>query len=113
MTQIVHVVSWRVAGASDGERRRHAQAVADAVESTRGRIPGLRSLDVGVNLIPSADAWDVGAVMVFDSRADLDAYQDHPAHLALKAAVGPLRIARAQFDIVRRISSDRPPGEAR
>lgn len=113
MSEIVHVVCWRVQGSSDAERLRNRQAVVAAVEATRGRIPGLLSLDVGDNLIPREDAWDVGAVMVFRSRADLDAYQDHPAHLAVKATVGPLRTARGQFDIVRQPSQTHPQGAAR
>jgi hypothetical protein len=83
------------------------------VEATRGRIPGLISLDIGPNLIDAADAWDVGAVMVFASRADLDAYQTHPEHLALKAIVGPLRSARAQCDLQRPTTPDPHPQAAR
>lgn len=113
MNQIIHVVSWRVHSGPRDERLRRAQAVVDAVEATRGQIPGLLSLDAGINLVPSTDAWDVGAVMVFRSMADLDAYQNHPAHLALKATVGPLRSARSHFDIARNPAHDRPQDEAR
>lgn len=101
MSAIVHVVAWRLAGPTPEARRQQADAVVAAVEATRGRIPGLVALDVGRNLVDAADAWDVGAVMVFRSRADLDAYRDHPAHLALRAVVAPLRSARGQFDIER------------
>ncbi len=109
--EIVHVVTWRLNGASEAERREQAQAVLGAVEATRGRIPGLLSLDAGINVVPAADAWDVGAVMVFRSRADLDAYQSHPDHLALKAMIGPLRSARSQLDFERRALTERSPSE--
>lgn len=101
MTEIVHIVGWRLNGATPLDRRAQARAIVVAVEATRGRIPGLVALDVGRNLIDAADAWDVGAVMVFRSRADLDAYQTHPEHLALKAVVAPLRSARCQLDFER------------
>lgn len=101
MTEVVHIVAWRLNGDSDAERRMQARTVVDAVEATRGRIPGLLSLEVGANIVPAADAWDVGAVMVFASRADLDAYRNHPAHLALKDAIGPVRRARGQLDFER------------
>ncbi|HEV8689687.1 MAG TPA: Dabb family protein [Ideonella sp.] len=97
----MHIVAWRLNGGDEAERLAQAQAVVEAVEATRGRIPGLLSLDTGINIVEGADAWDVGAVMVFASRADLDAYQTHPAHLALKAVVGPLRSARSQVDFER------------
>jgi hypothetical protein len=105
MTEIVHVVAWRLNGRDEAERLAQARAVVEAVEATRGRIPGLLSLETGPNIVAAADAWDVGAVMVFASRADLEAYQTHPVHLALKAIVGPLRSARSQLDFER----DRQP----
>lgn len=101
MTAIVHIVAWRLNGGDPAERLAQAQAVVAAVEATRGRIPGLLSLDTGPNVVEAADAWDVGAVMVFASRAHLDAYQTHPIHLELKAVVGPLRSARSQLDFER------------
>ena len=101
MSKIVHIVAWKLNGDTPSVRRQQADAVVAAVAATRGRIPGLVSLDVGPNLIEAADAWDVAAVMVFASRADLDAYQTHPEHWALKAVVAPLRSARVQCDIER------------
>jgi hypothetical protein len=96
--ELVHVVSWRVNGGSVGQRHQQAQVVVAAVEAMRHQIPGLVGLAVGVNEIEHADAWDVGAVMVFRSLADLHAYQEHPAHQSLKTIVGPLRAARSQLD---------------
>ena len=101
MTEIIHVVSWRLSGKTPLERRQQADTIVAAVEATRGRIPGLVSLDVGRNLVEATDAWDVGAVMVFHSRAALDVYQSHPEHQALKAVVAPLRRARSQLDFER------------
>lgn len=112
--EIVHVVSWRLNGRSAMERRQQADTIVAAVELTRGQVPGLASVDVGRNVINASDAWDVGAVMVFQSRAALDAYQTHPAHLALKAVVAPLRSARSQLDFERAsavISTQAPGGE--
>lgn len=108
MSAIVHVVAWRLNGAGEAERREQARTVVAAVEATRGRIPGLLSLEAGVNVVASPDAWDVGAIMVFASRADLDAYQSHPAHLAMKAVIGPLRSARSQLDFERPSPPDAP-----
>ena len=113
--EIVHVVSWRLNGKSPMERRQQADTIVAAVELTRGQVPGLASLDVGCNVIDASDAWDVGAVMVFQSRAALDAYQTHPAHLALKAVIAPLRSARSQLDFERAspvIGTQAPGGEA-
>lgn len=107
MTEIVHIVAWRLNGGDEAERQAQAKAVVAAVETTRGRIPGLLSLETGPNVVEAADAWDVGAVMVFASRADLEAYHTHPVHLDLKAVVGPLRSARSQLDF-ERTSANQP-----
>lgn len=111
MTEVVHIVAWRLNGSSEAERREQARSVVGAVEATRGRIPGLLSLEAGINVVDAPDAWDVGAVMVFRSRADLDAYQSHPDHLALKATIGPLRSARSQLDFERRTHTERSPSK--
>lgn len=106
MTAIVHIVTWRLNGASAAERREQGRAVVAAVEATRGRIPGLLSLEAGLNVVDAPDAWDVGAVMVFGSRAQLDAYQTHPEHFALKSKIAPLRSARSQIDFERTTPTD-------
>jgi len=101
VTEIVHVVSWRLNGKTPQERGQQADTIVAAVQASRGRIPGLVSLEVGRNVVEAADAWDVGAVMVFQSRAALEAYQSHPEHLALRAVIAPLRSARSQLDFER------------
>lgn len=101
MSEIVHVVSWRLNGRTPLERAQQADTIIAAVEATRGQITGLVSLEVGRNVVEAPDAWDVGAVMVFHNRAALEAYQRHPEHLALKAIVAPLRSARSQLDFER------------
>jgi hypothetical protein len=111
MTQIVHVVAWRLNGDTSLARQRQADTIVAAVEATREQIPGLVSVDVGRNLIEAADAWDVGAVMVFRSLADLDSYQSHPAHQALKSIIAPLRSARCQLDVERTASIERLPAQ--
>lgn len=95
---IVHVVSWRLNGSSAPARAKQARRIVAAFEAMRGRIDGLLRLEAGAGVIEAPDAWDVAVVMVFESRAALDAYQSHPDHLAIKALVGPMRRERGQID---------------
>lgn len=95
---IVHIVSWRLNGASEEARAAQARQILAAFESARTEVPGVLRLEAGPNIIEAADAWDLAVVMVFESRAALDAYQAHPSHLAIKALVGPMRSARGQID---------------
>jgi len=46
-----------------------------------GKIPELRHLEVGVDLIHSERSYDLALVARFDSLDDLRAYQVHPVHV--------------------------------
>jgi hypothetical protein len=46
-----------------------------------GKIPFLRHFEVGVDLMHGERSYDLALLAKFDSLADLQAYQDHPAHL--------------------------------
>jgi hypothetical protein len=48
--------------------------------SMRGKIPELRHLEVGTDMIRSERSYDLALVTRFDSLADLQAYQVHPWH---------------------------------
>ena len=50
------------------------------LESMVGKIPQLRSLQAGVDVIHSERSYDLGLVTTFDSLDDLQAYQVHPYH---------------------------------
>lgn len=95
---IVHIVSWCLNGETPTERALQARRIVDAFEGARHQVAGLLRLEAGPNIIEAQDAWDVAVVMVFESRAALDAYLAHPSHLTIKSLVAPLRSARAQID---------------
>jgi len=48
--------------------------------SMSGKIPELRHLEVGVDVIRSERSYDLALITRFDSLADLQAYQVHPWH---------------------------------
>ena len=96
--QIVHIVMWRMNGATADKRLSQALTAAAAFEATRGTIAGVLDMQVGVNAVNAPDAWDLGLSMRFESRAALEAYANHPAHLEIKKLVGPLRMDRKQVD---------------
>ncbi len=50
------------------------------LRSLAGRVPQLRSLEVGTNLVQSSRAFDLALVAKFDSLKDLEDYQIHPYH---------------------------------
>ncbi len=68
-----------------------AATVKDAVLSLRGVVPQIRAMDVGVDVLRSPRSYDVSLIIKFDSLADLQAYQDHPAHQEVLKIITRLR----------------------
>jgi len=55
-------------------------AVKEMLLSMDGRVPLLRHLEAGIDVIRSERSHDVALYTKFDSLADLQAYQVHPYH---------------------------------
>lgn len=95
---IKHIVMWKVRGDNAAERSANLAQLTAAFESLRGRVPGLRHLEVGVDESRVDYACDVVLYSEFDSRAALAAYAEHPEHLRVKRELSDMRIARHQVD---------------
>ena len=65
---------------------------------SRGHIPGLLKIEVGVDIGYDPQADDVVLYSEFVDRAALDAYQGHPLHLDAKAIVSVLVTGRRAVD---------------
>jgi len=95
---IRHVVMWNVRGDTAAERSANIDRLQRSFHSLRGRIPGLLSLEIGVDVSRVGYACDVVLFSEFESREALESYAVHPEHLRVKDEVGDLRIARYQVD---------------
>lgn len=96
---IRHIVMWKLP--STPEKQAHARTIQEALESLIGQIPQIRHLEVGINTDGTPDQnWDVVLVSDFDTLADLDAYQVHPAHQAVIPVIKSLVESRACVDYV-------------
>lgn len=78
---VTHIVLWNLKDKSQkaqqgGEMKRRLEALV-------GVVPGLLSAQAG----PGFNGFDVGLVCTLESREALDAYQCHPAHMAVKEYV--------------------------
>ena len=81
---VVHIVMWRLQeSALDQDKAANARLIRDKLEALRGRIPGLRRIEVGIDCSASPASADIVLVTEFDSRAALTAYQSHPEHKAV------------------------------
>ncbi len=80
---VKHIVLWRL------KNKAGAARVKQELESMRGKIPGLVSLEVGLNFAEGSPV-DLGLYSEFTDRAALNAYADHPVHVPVKQVVGSL-----------------------
>ena len=78
---IKHIVMWRIADGEDKAER--AKEMKENLESLMGRIKELRSIEVGINCVDNDYAADVVLSAEFESKEDLEKYQDNPEHKAV------------------------------
>jgi hypothetical protein len=84
---VTHVVLFKM-------KDRSGQSAAHVVElllGMKGKIPGLRDVQAGVDYAKSERSFDVALVTHHDDREALDAYQVHPVHEAVKKVIAELR----------------------
>ncbi len=89
---ITHIVFFKFKEARDIER------VKEALLGLQGKVPELRHLEVGVDVIRSERSYDLALVTKFDSLEDLDAYQVHPAHQEVAKLIGTVKESAVAVD---------------
>ena len=57
----------------------------DTLLSMRGKIPGMLSLDAGVDIVGSPRSCDICLCETFETREALETYRTHPVHLPVQA----------------------------
>jgi hypothetical protein len=95
---IRHVVMWRVKGKTAEERKHNARTVSSAFEALRGRIPGMKTIEIGLDTSNVDYACDLVLVSEFESEKALMDYAIHPEHQRAKLLAADLRTERFQVD---------------
>jgi heme-degrading monooxygenase HmoA len=95
---IRHIVMWTLRGETAEDRRVARARVKAGFKGLRGKIPGMRSIEIGADVSGVDYACDVVLVSEFESREALAAYAHHPLHLQVREELGDLRTARYQVD---------------
>jgi len=95
---IRHVVSWKLTAVDDAQRELDAAAIIEGLESLPALIPEILALEVGRNVAPYADNWDLTLIADYESLDALEAYQVHPEHQRVVAIVKPRVSARSNVD---------------
>ena len=65
----------------DENKETNILKVKDALNGLTSKINELKTLEVGVNFVNEARAFDLSLYSTFESKDDLKAYAVHPEHL--------------------------------
>ncbi len=95
---IRHVVMWKMADQSKEEKAKLARSLALALAELEGEIGGLRSVTAEPDTLDEAGSWDLVLIADLDDKAALDAYQEHPLHVAVAGKIKAAVVARAAVD---------------
>lgn len=80
---IKHIVVWRMADTPDKTEK--AEAIKANLEALKDKIDIIKDIRVGLNFNETESASDVVLETVFETKEDLNTYQNHPEHKAVGA----------------------------
>lgn len=93
-----HVVAWKLKTQDDAEKSAQAQKISADLLALRGVVASIIDITVGPDVVGGGN-WDLALVADFADRAALDAYQTHPAHLAVVGYVRSVVADRVAVDV--------------
>lgn len=94
---IRHVVAWQLAETDPAIKRDQAQKIATDLVALKSEIPEIIAISAGPEALYDAN-WDVALVADFANQADLETYQQHPAHQAIVGFVRSVVSGRVAVD---------------
>jgi hypothetical protein len=90
---------WKLVDYYEGKNKSDiAETIRDNLEALKDVIPQLKEVEVGINFNSSDAAFDLCLYSVFDSREDLEIYQNHPQHLKIAEYIAKVRTQRVVCD---------------
>ena len=96
---IKHIVMWKLKEHAEGaDRATNAARMKTMLDACAALVPGILKLEAVVAQPGLEATYDVLLYSEFADRAALDAYQQHPDHVALKPFFGAVREARQCMD---------------
>jgi heme-degrading monooxygenase HmoA len=96
---IKHIVMWKLKDHAEGaDRAANAARMKALLDGCRDIVPGIVEFEVALARPGLEATYDVVLYSVFIDKAALDAYQDHPQHVAVKPFIGAVRLERQCMD---------------
>lgn len=89
---ITHVVLFKFKDSSSVEKAR------EVLLGLKGKIPQLRHIEVGADVLHSERSFDIALLTRFDTLEDLEAYQMHPLHVEVAKFISSVRESAVAVD---------------
>lgn len=92
-----HISLWRLETLDEESSQNLKQKLQATVAKLREQIPGIKALELGIDVGGPGDRSDVALYSEFETREDVQNYINHPAHLEL---VKQLKRCRVETRVV-------------
>ena len=70
----------------------------DILMDMEGKIPGLKDIEVGIDITHSDRSYNLALITKFESITDLEAYQVHPVHVKVAEYIVSVRASTVTVD---------------
>ena len=96
-----HIVMWTLKDEAEGQKAKENGAkMKEILEALKGRIEGLRHIEVSVDIVAADPECHVILCSEHDDVDALNHYQDHPEHQACVSFVKKVASGRKAVDYV-------------
>jgi hypothetical protein len=96
---IKHIVMWKLKDNAEGaDRAANALRMKAMLDACADLVPGIGKFEVALAQPGLEATYDVVLYSEFEHKEALDAYQEHPAHVAIKPFIGAIRLERQCMD---------------
>ena len=89
---ITHIVFFKL------KDKHNVKNASEILLGLNGKIPQLRHLEVGIDILHSDRSYDMALVTKFDSLEDMRAYQIHPVHEEVSNYMASVRESSVTVD---------------
>lgn len=96
---IKHIVMWKLKDNAEGkDKLENARIIKEELEALTKDIKEIVNIEVGINIVEDAGAYDLVLYSEFANQDDLNIYQKHPAHVKVAEYIGKVRESRVVVD---------------
>lgn len=94
-----HIVLWKLKEYAEGaDKVSNAVKMKELLDGCANIVPGIVKFETAIAQPGLEATYDIILYSEFESKAALDAYQEHPVHVAIKPFIGAIREARQCMD---------------